>query len=236
MRGVHILRGRFPSDRHDHRHCVTNALDDAKTICSERGARLTPVRQRVLEIIWQSHRPLGAYAILEVLAKEGHSPAPPTVYRALEFLLTHGLVHRLSSLNAFIGCTRPGHPGAGQFLLCHRMRHRGGAQRCRHRACDRAQRRGRGLHLARAHRRNQRALSSLPRRLTTPAPWPGTAGSVDATGSFAGLRDSPVTSGEVEEHDAGRRLCAARAPVNGARVTQDASILSSRNGTERTTT
>ena len=118
MRGVHILRGRFPSDQHDHRHCVTNALDDAKTICSERGARLTPVRQRVLEIIWQSHRPLGAYAILEVLAKEGHSPAPPTVYRALEFLLTHGLVHRLSSLNAFIGCTRPGHPGAGQFLLC----------------------------------------------------------------------------------------------------------------------
>ena len=81
-----------------------------------RGSRR--LRRRVLEIIWQSHRPLGAYAILDVLSGEGHSPAPPTVYRALEFLLMHGLVHRLSSLNAFIGCARPGHPGAGQFLLC----------------------------------------------------------------------------------------------------------------------
>ena len=110
--------GRFLSEGHDHGHCVANALQDAKAVCAERGARLTPVRQRVLEIIWQSHRPLGAYAILEVLSGEGHSPGPPTVYRALEFLLTHGLVHRLSSLNAFVGCTRPGHPGAVQFLLC----------------------------------------------------------------------------------------------------------------------
>ena len=118
MSSTHNESGRFPSDEHDHRHCVANALDDAKAVCSERGARLTPMRQRVLEIIWQSHRPLGAYAILEVLSGEGHSPAPPTVYRALEFLLMHGLVHRLSSLNAFIGCARPGHPGPGQFLLC----------------------------------------------------------------------------------------------------------------------
>ena len=109
---------RFLPGEHDHRSCVANALDDAKAVCAERGARLTPVRRRVLEIIWQSHRPLGAYAILEVLSNEGHSPAPPTVYRALEFLLMHGLVHRLSSLNAFIGCTSPGHSGAGQFLLC----------------------------------------------------------------------------------------------------------------------
>ena len=113
-----VQSGRFLSDEHDHRHCVTNALEEARTLCSERGAKFTPMRQQVFEIIWQSHRPLGAYEILEVLAGEGHSPAPPTVYRALEFLLTHGLVHRLSSLNAFIGCTRPGHPGAGQFLLC----------------------------------------------------------------------------------------------------------------------
>ena len=118
MISVKEQSGRFFFEEHDHRHCVATALQDAREVCTERGARLTPVRQRVLEIIWQSHRPLGAYAILEVLSGEGHSPAPPTVYRALEFLLTHGLVHRLSSLNAFIGCTRPGHPGAGQFLLC----------------------------------------------------------------------------------------------------------------------
>ena len=118
MSRVRDQRGRFLSNGHDHGNCLANALQDAKAVCTERGARLTPVRQRVLEIVWQSHRPLGAYAILEVLSAEGHSPSPPTVYRALEFLLTQGLVHRLSSLNAFVGCTRPGHPGAGQFLLC----------------------------------------------------------------------------------------------------------------------
>ena len=110
--------GGFLPDRHDHGDCVEAALEEAIAVCGDRGVRLTPVRRRVLEIIWQGHRPLGAYAILEVLSGEGHSSAPPTVYRALEFLLTQGLVHRLSSLNAFVGCSRPGHPGAGQFLLC----------------------------------------------------------------------------------------------------------------------
>ena len=118
MVSAHDHRSRFLPEGHDHQRCVVNALEDAQAICVKRGARLTPLRRRVLEIIWQSHCPLGAYAILEVLSREGHSPAPPTVYRALEFLLTHALVHRLSSLNAFIGCMHPGHPGAGQFLLC----------------------------------------------------------------------------------------------------------------------
>ena len=82
------------------------------------GVRLTPTRQRVLEILWQDRRPLRAYAILDVLSGEGYCPSPPTVYRALEFLVSHGLVHRLPSLNAFIGCSRPGHRGTAQFLLC----------------------------------------------------------------------------------------------------------------------
>jgi Fur family transcriptional regulator, zinc uptake regulator len=72
----------------------------------------------VLEILWQSHRPLGAYAVLEILSRDGRAAAPPTVYRALEFLLDQGLVHRIASLNAFVGCVRPGHPAAGQFLIC----------------------------------------------------------------------------------------------------------------------
>ncbi len=109
---------RFFPDQHDHGDCVASALEDAIAVCSERGVWLTPARWRVLETIWQGHPPLGTYAILEVLAGEAHSPAPPTVYRALEFPLTQGLVHRPSSLNAFVGCSRPGHPGAGQFLLC----------------------------------------------------------------------------------------------------------------------
>ncbi len=112
------LEGAFPRRDHDHVRCVADAMSDAVALCRARGVRLTPVRSRVLEIVWQNHKPLGAYDILAVLAAEGRSSAPPTVYRALEFLLEQGLVHRLSSLNAFVGCSRPGHTGSGQFLIC----------------------------------------------------------------------------------------------------------------------
>ena len=44
--------------------------------------------------------------------------APPTVYRALDFLMAHGLVHRIESLNAFIGCDHPDKAHSGQFLIC----------------------------------------------------------------------------------------------------------------------
>lgn len=108
----------FQARGHDHEHCIETALGYAHRVCAHNSARLTPLRRRVLEIVWQSHNPLGAYAILETLSEEGHSPAPPTVYRSLEFLLEQGLVHRIASLNAFIGCVSPGHPGAGQFLIC----------------------------------------------------------------------------------------------------------------------
>jgi len=112
------LEGAFPRRDHDHVRCVADAMSDAVTLCRTRGVRLTPVRTRVLEIVWQNHKPLGAYDILAVLAAEGRSSAPPTVYRALEFLLEQGLMHRISSLNAFVGCRRPGHAGSGQFLIC----------------------------------------------------------------------------------------------------------------------
>lgn len=108
----------FPSPRHDHGACVRHALEAAEAECRRRGARLTEVRRRVLELVWASHQPIGAYAVLEALAREGWSAAPPTVYRALEFLLAHGLVHKIERLNAFIGCSHPGAPHAGQFLLC----------------------------------------------------------------------------------------------------------------------
>lgn len=87
-------------------------------MCATRGARLTPIRRRVLELIWASHKPLGAYELLDQLALEGHKPAPPTVYRALDFLLEQQLVHRIASLNAYTGCTRPGRSHSGYFLIC----------------------------------------------------------------------------------------------------------------------
>lgn len=103
---------------HDHHQCINQALAMAAQLCKQRNARLTPVRQRVLELIWQSHKPLGAYQILERLAQEGFNSAPPTVYRALEFLLEQGLAHRITSLNAFIGCCHPEHRHPSYFLIC----------------------------------------------------------------------------------------------------------------------
>jgi Fur family zinc uptake transcriptional regulator len=103
---------------HDHALCVDEALETAETLCIERGARLTPLRRRVLELVWSSHRPVGAYDILGRLDDGRRKPAPPTVYRALEFLIDHGLVHRIESMNAYLGCNHPEDAHAGQFLIC----------------------------------------------------------------------------------------------------------------------
>ncbi|CAO3446449.1 Fur family transcriptional regulator [Azospirillum largimobile] len=104
---------------HDHTHCIADALTRADALCAERGARLTALRRRVLELVWSSHRPRGAYAILEDLSQQdGKAAAPLTVYRALEFLVEQGLVHRIESLNAYVGCAAPGAVHSGQFLVC----------------------------------------------------------------------------------------------------------------------
>jgi len=104
---------------HDHTHCIADALNRADALCAERGARLTALRRRVLELVWSSHRPRGAYAILEDLSQQdGKAAAPLTVYRALEFLVEQGLVHRIESLNAYVGCAAPGDVHSGQFLVC----------------------------------------------------------------------------------------------------------------------
>ena len=104
--------------RHNHRLCIEDALDRAEAVCAERGAKLTPIRRRVLEIVWGQHQPVGAYAILETLRGRSRRAAPPTVYRALEFLIAQGLVHRLESLNAYIGCPQPEASHTSQFLIC----------------------------------------------------------------------------------------------------------------------
>ncbi|MET0378025.1 MAG: Fur family transcriptional regulator [Spongiibacteraceae bacterium] len=108
---------------HDHTQCIDSALASAQLVCSERGVRLTPLRQEVLQLVWQSHKPLGAYTLLEQLANqsaigEQRKLGPPTVYRALEFLREQGLVHRIDSLNAFIGCQHPQQPHQRFFLIC----------------------------------------------------------------------------------------------------------------------
>lgn len=102
---------------HDHADCVDKALRLAEEVCLARGVRLTELRRRVLALVWNGHKAVGAYTLLEHLQRDGRA-APPTVYRALDFLLEQGLIHRLASLNAYVGCVRPGAPHSGQFLIC----------------------------------------------------------------------------------------------------------------------
>jgi Fur family transcriptional regulator, zinc uptake regulator len=107
---------------HDHARCVRQAVARAEKVCAAKQVRLTPLRRRILEIVWRRHEPIGAYEILAQLLKDRHKAAPPTVYRALGFLREAGLVHRLDTLNAFLGCDRPEDEHAGQFLVCSRCR------------------------------------------------------------------------------------------------------------------
>lgn len=103
---------------HDHAHCAQDALIRAETLTSCNGARLTPVRRRVLEILLEEHRALGAYDVLARLAVEGFGNQPPVAYRALEFLVEQGLAHRIQGLNAFTACVHMGEPHAPAFLIC----------------------------------------------------------------------------------------------------------------------
>ncbi|MES9854222.1 MAG: Fur family transcriptional regulator [Candidatus Thiodiazotropha sp. L084R] len=108
----------FPSADHDHSNCVVDALKKAEQYCQDNGLRLTKLRHRVLELIWANHQPVGAYELLEQLTQEGRKAAPPTVYRALDFLMDNGLVHRISSRNAYVGCSHPDHDHRAQFMIC----------------------------------------------------------------------------------------------------------------------
>lgn len=108
----------FPAPHHDHRSCASAALRAAERLCQTKGARLTAIRRQVLKIIWTSHVPIGAYEILSRLNTGGGRAAPIAVYRALDFLMAQGLIHRIASLNAFTGCAAPGAQHLAQFLIC----------------------------------------------------------------------------------------------------------------------
>lgn len=103
---------------HDHQKCQSHALDAAEDRVAAQGGRLTPVRRRTLEILLEGHRAMGAYEVLDRLAAEGFGRQPPVAYRALEFLVQHGLAHRLQRLNAFAACLHPDQDHAPAFLIC----------------------------------------------------------------------------------------------------------------------
>lgn len=103
---------------HDHAHCADDLLARADRAALQQGARLTPVRRRVLQILLEEHRAMGAYEVLQRLATEGFGNQPPVVYRALDFLVDQGLAHRIARLNAFAACMHPGEAHAPVFLIC----------------------------------------------------------------------------------------------------------------------
>ena len=103
---------------HDHAHCAGQTLERAEAEAARRGLRFTPVRRRVLELLLENHRAMGAYEVLDRLAAEGFGNQPPVAYRALEFLVEAGLAHRVRRLNAFAACMHPGEAHAPVFLIC----------------------------------------------------------------------------------------------------------------------
>lgn len=103
---------------HDHGSCSAGVLARAESVAQAAGVRLTPVRRRVLEILLEDHRPLGAYDVLGRLVAEGFGNQPPVAYRALDFLVEQGLAHRIQRLNAFTACMHPGADHAPAFLIC----------------------------------------------------------------------------------------------------------------------
>ena len=114
----HADRPAFHDGGHEHQGCIADALARAEAVCRQRGARLTPLRRRVLELVWGSHRAVKAYDLLAALGDAEGAAKPPTVYRTLEFLMDLGLVHRIDSLNAFVGCPQPNRRHSAQFLIC----------------------------------------------------------------------------------------------------------------------
>ncbi|MDK3017538.1 helix-turn-helix domain-containing protein [Pseudodonghicola flavimaris] len=105
-------------EKHDHSHCIADALSAAETRCKAQKLQFTPARRRVLEILLERHRAMGAYEILDILAAEGLGSQPPVAYRALDFLVKNGFAHRIERLNAYAACTHPGEQHVPAFLIC----------------------------------------------------------------------------------------------------------------------
>jgi Fur family zinc uptake transcriptional regulator len=105
-------------DAHDHLGCRTRARASVEAACSERRLRLTPARRFVLETLLESHRAMTAYELLDRLAAAGLGAQPPIVYRALDFLVANGFVHRIERLGAFVACTCGRTDHHAGFLVC----------------------------------------------------------------------------------------------------------------------
>ncbi len=106
-----------PDCRRQHAPAERVAL--AMSLCSARGMQLTELRRQVLELLWESGRPTGAYELIAALRLRASRPVgPPTVYRALEFLMSQGLVSKIESRNAYVPCAHPERRHDCLFFIC----------------------------------------------------------------------------------------------------------------------
>ena len=100
-------------------HAPAERVALAMSLCSARGAQLTELRRQILELLWESGRPAGAYELIEALKLRDSRPVgPPTVYRALEFLMSQGLVSKIESRNAYVPCAHPERQHDCLFFIC----------------------------------------------------------------------------------------------------------------------
>ena len=106
------------AEQHHHTHNAKAFVREVSAACEKRGLRLTEIRLRVLELIAAADKPVKAYDLLDQLREKHGNAAPPTVYRALDFLLENGFIHKLESINAFVSCHHPAEAHQVPFLIC----------------------------------------------------------------------------------------------------------------------
>jgi len=102
-------------ERHNHSRCVATSMKTVEQHCADQALKFTPLRRRVLEILLQNHKAMGAY---DVLAELDKGSQPPSAYRALDFLVQHGFAHKIEGLNAYIACATPGAEHSPAFMIC----------------------------------------------------------------------------------------------------------------------
>lgn len=133
--GDNCPHGRQLYDSHVHevqdftQHDVAERLVAAKEQCRTHGVRFTPLREQIYMLVLQANKPVGAYDLITQLQQArlldsdneidgAKNVAPPTVYRSLEFLLSEGLIHQLTSINAYVPCCHPRAQHTAAFLIC----------------------------------------------------------------------------------------------------------------------
>lgn len=100
-------------------HGLAERVAMAASLCGARGVQLTKLRRHILELLWESSRPTGAYELVKALERRESRPVgPPTVYRALEFLISQGLAAKIESRNAYVACTHPERNQDCLFFIC----------------------------------------------------------------------------------------------------------------------